>query len=294
MPGLSRRLRYWLGRAFSHFWRFKSLAFSEWLFRSVGEPCVLTRRLFGYHFSVDVSRTVTHRLLYLEGERMVGERRLVTSLIEPGMRIVDVGANIGYYLLMFERALGGDGEIVCFEPEPSNLAELKRNIARNAFTNVVLHEAAVGEHEGRAGLKAGINSRVVAEGEGDYSVPVLSLASAIPDRVDMIKIDVDGYEAHVLLGAKELLARDRPRMFLEFHPHHIHKSGYSFDHVYDVLTACYDDMCCYEMPEKPGSCAKIGERYFGRDPVRRIDDSEKLIEDTRSGRRQRTFWIVCR
>ena len=66
----------------------------------------LVKRPFaGGDLFLDLARSQTQRLLWLNGERVVGERSLLASLLRPGMFVVDVGANIGYYLLMLERSV---------------------------------------------------------------------------------------------------------------------------------------------------------------------------------------------
>jgi FkbM family methyltransferase len=75
-------------------------------------------------------------LLYLEGERSIAERYLIRGLLSPGMRVVDVGVNIGNYLLMFERGMGPSWKIVCITPSPWNLPGLKENIRSNGFGSV--------------------------------------------------------------------------------------------------------------------------------------------------------------
>src|SRR2546425_519293 len=81
--------------------RFRALPRAERLFRDVEAGTFLERPLFGYRYVCDVSRTGPQKLLYLVGERIISEANLVRSLLTPGMTIVDVGANVGYYALMF-------------------------------------------------------------------------------------------------------------------------------------------------------------------------------------------------
>jgi FkbM family methyltransferase len=75
-------------------------------------------------------------LLYLKGERFLEERCLFRNLVEPGMTVVDVGANIGYYMILFRELVGERGKVVCFEPYRENLKEIRRNRDKNNFGNV--------------------------------------------------------------------------------------------------------------------------------------------------------------
>ena len=135
---------------------------AEKIFRDVKRGTLLERRLFGHRFVCDVSRAGPQKLLYLIGERYVSEANLVRPLLAPGMKVVDVGANVGYYTLMFAQVVGPGGRIIAIEPSPCyNLPELKLNIERNELRNVEIVSKAVGNFRGEVGLRAGINSGVV-------------------------------------------------------------------------------------------------------------------------------------
>src|SRR5215831_18680612 len=144
VPAAAPPLRARLARLRAFAWRFHTLPASARAFAGAARPLVLSRRLFGCELQVDVSRSNVQRLLYLEGERFIAERRLVRRLLAPGMRVADVGANIGYYLLLIESAVGPGGRVTCCEPDPDNLCELRRNVAANEFRNVEVVAAAAG------------------------------------------------------------------------------------------------------------------------------------------------------
>ncbi len=226
------------------------------LFSDVANPLVLKRTFGGLWLYLDVSRSIYHQLLYLEGERLVHERHLLRRLVSPGMRVVDVGANIGYYTLMFHRLVGPSGEVICIEPSPENLEELRRNVDGNHLANARIISCAVGETPGRVGFKAGINGGVVRDGEGAYTADVQTLDSLVAERVDFVKIDVDGYEGHVLKGARELLARDRPILFLEFHPELVGRHGTSFDEVLELLSGVYSSIEFFETCRRGWGCCR--------------------------------------
>ena len=137
---------------------------------------------------------MAQQMLYLEGERFIKERYLVKSLVSKGMTIVDIGANIGYYLLMLESVIGENGKIYCIEPSQENLPELKRNIKQNKLDNVELIEAAVGSQKGTVGMKSGINAGVTDADHAPYQVEVDTLGALVSTSIDFIKIDVEGEE----------------------------------------------------------------------------------------------------
>jgi hypothetical protein len=105
--------------------RFSTLPRAQRLFHDIEPGTLLERGLFGHRFVCDVSRTGPQKLLYLIAERYVPEASLVRSFLAPGMNVVDVGANIGYYTLMFAQVVGPEGRIITIEPSPENLPELR-------------------------------------------------------------------------------------------------------------------------------------------------------------------------
>jgi FkbM family methyltransferase len=284
--------RAYMARLSAFVWRFRTIALADRVFAGAPAGAQAERRLFGYRISLEVARSNVQRLLWLDGERYIGERELVRGMLAPGMRVVEVGANIGYYLLMVERAVGPGGSITCFEPEPSNLRELRRNVARNSLANVEIVEAAAGREEGSVSILEGINLHIVEGRPADRVVRLVRLDEAVTTAVDFLKIDVDGYEGHVLAGARRLLAEHRPTLFLEVHPWLL-PPPYTVDGLLHDLSAHYPPPDLFEAASERTLWEKLAVRYGGR-AVRRVPDREALLTDCRQGRRNHTFWAVFR
>ena len=288
-------MKFVLTRLWALLNRFGTLPLARRAFAGLSSPAWVSRPLFGGRMHLDLARSDAQQLLYLEGERFVEERAVLARMLRPGMTVVDVGANIGYYLLLFRQLVGSGGTVVCIEPSEENLPELKRNIAANPRLTVLLHEVALGEEDGEVGLRSGINSGVVEVAEAAHVVPVRRLDSLLQHRVDMLKIDVEGYEGQVLAGAHGLIERDRPEIFLELHPHIIGHFGFSLRGILGDLAKNYSDIRLYERREQDGSLAsKMRVRYLGADGLVEIDDQEAYIERYSTNSPSHTFWAVCR
>jgi len=282
-------------RVWTFLFRFGTLARANRVFAGVPAGTWTTQRLFGHKIDLDVSRSTAQQLLVLEGERAIEERHLLRRLLRPGMTAVDVGANIGYYLLLIEQVVGSRGKVICIEPSIENLPELRRNIASNRFSNVVLHEVALGDHQGEVGLRTGINSGIANQDGAAYSVPLRRLDALVDEPVHFLKIDVEGYEGQVLAGTEGLISRHKPVLFLELHPHIVGRFGYSVRGILDGLGGHYRQITLYERqpPEEQTLLDKIATRYLGRDPMQVVVDPDAYVARFDRGDRPHTYWAVC-
>jgi FkbM family methyltransferase len=147
--------------------------------------------------------------------------------IRPGDVAVDIGAHIGLYTMAMAHAVGPLGNVIAFEPDRTNLGVLSRHLSMNSLADKIqLVESAVGDEDatiGFAGDRSSV-SRVAAPGDViTGKVIVIKLDTYFRGRaVDVLKLDVEGYEGQVLNGASELLSDPlrRPRLiFIEMHPH---------------------------------------------------------------------------
>ena len=288
----SERMRLRLFRAYAWVWRFRSLALAETVFRNYDSSCIVTRRFFGYNLYLDVSRSNAQRQLYLVGERFVSEAVLVNSLLKPGATVVDVGANIGYYVLLAANRVGQSGRIIAFEPEPDNLVELRMNVECNGLSNVEIRPFAVGAETGQIVFATGVNGRVCSgmAASDTVRVPIVTLDTTLTDTIDMIKIDVEGYEGEVLAGAESTIKQCRPNLFVEIHPTLMYEK-YTVDGILEFLQSYYSDIKFYQPAVRQTMTQKLG-RYVGRPNIEE-HTREAVLAACRDGT-QPTFWAICR
>jgi FkbM family methyltransferase len=152
----------------------------------------------------------------------------VMRLVQAGDHVAEVGASMGLYALAFAGRVGAAGRVTAFEPDPESASALEANISANGWQErVTVVRAAVGESSGQVRFAAarGLESRIEMRPEvrdGVIAVPMVTLDDALAGRrIDLIKIDVEGFEQQVLEGARKILAdkNRRPRAILvEVHP----------------------------------------------------------------------------
>ncbi len=158
------------------------------------------------------------------GER--GLIALVRRAVRPGDRVVDVGANVGFYSELLARGVGPSGHVHAFEPEPRNF----RRLAARAAALPQLHPvaAAVAERPGRVDLHLSphlnVDHRTYSTGEARavITAEAVSLDSffARGEQVHFIKMDIQGAEYPALLGMRTLVARSpEMRIVMEFWPY---------------------------------------------------------------------------
>ena len=176
----------------------------------------------GAKFAIPTSDiTILPSLLNNDYEKL--EFQLIKALVQPGMTFVDVGANIGIHSVIASRLIGEKGYVYSFEPEPTNFALLKANLLRNGCTNVTAVNVAVGDK--RSKLKLYIESGSIGThsllpknttAKNAIEVNVIPLDEYFKGKtVDILKVDVEGFESQVLDGAKEVL-RQAQCVFFEY------------------------------------------------------------------------------
>jgi FkbM family methyltransferase len=171
------------------------------------------------------------------------ERQLLKSILSEGAVVVDAGANVGIYSQFLSRCVGPTGIVHSFEPSPENFKRL--HSAMRKLANVRLCQAAVGECSGKSKLyvsdKLNVDHRTYTT-EADSRRAALIDMIALDDyfksgeRVDLIKMDIQGYELHALRGASRVLA-DNPaaKLLLEFWPYGLKQAGENWLQLIETL-----------------------------------------------------------
>ena len=156
------------------------------------------------------------------GSYEIAKQRAVLRLAAPGMKVLDIGANAGFYTLGFARLCGPAGHVWAFEPDPRNLENLRFHLAVNGVTNATVVAAAVCDRGGSARFEPG-PSRATGHlsGSGTREVATVALDTLLDEGAipvpDLVKMDVEGAEASVLEGAARILAAGRTTWLVAVH-----------------------------------------------------------------------------
>lgn len=143
-----------------------------------------------------------------------GDAALLAALahIKPGDYVVDVGCNIGLHSHWYAKSVGPSGAVFGFDPNPEVIECARNNCPEGRFENV-----AIGAREGHAVLELNENvgaSHIEKSEYGDVRITSLDVHYREP-RLNLIKIDAEGFEIDVLFGARETIARHQPIMVIE-------------------------------------------------------------------------------
>jgi FkbM family methyltransferase len=163
------------------------------------------------------------------------------------MVVFDIGANIGYYTLMISRLIAPDGMVHSFEAATSTYNRLKEHIHINNFNNILFHHSAVSDNNGQSVIYCADESNTGESRLESFkgfkkkeSVNCITLDTYIEkeavEKVDFIKIDVEGAEMLVIKGALSLLNNYRPVVMLEINPLYLSRMGSDVTTLISTIT----------------------------------------------------------
>jgi FkbM family methyltransferase len=161
------------------------------------------------------------------------ESTFIRAHLRPGMRAMNVGANVGYTALVMAGAVGDDGTVIALEPDPLNFSLLWHNLERNGAVRAIPIHAAAGDATGSISLQQS------PDNAGDHrtthqplsvnavDVPVVRVDDLLPEdaRLDLVSVDAQGFDHRIVRGMTALLERCHPHLLVEFWPSGIMETG---------------------------------------------------------------------
>lgn len=183
----------------------------------------------GLWMQLDI-RDLVQETLLLEGIWEPKTTRYLCSSLSPGQVFIDIGANAGYFSLLASRSVGESGRVLAVEPNPTMAKQLRQNIQRSGLTNIAIVEAACSDSVGVQELFVG---NPYNTGNSSLSPNNLAWTKSVRvgcitadlllerhhfQRLDLVKIDVEGAELQVLRGMATVLKRLQPEIIIELTP----------------------------------------------------------------------------
>ena len=178
------------------------------------------------------------RILWADPDFVLDGEIFLSTVCRPGDTVVDVGANIGVLSLLASRLVGSAGSVFAIEAHPRTYLALLNNLKKNLTTNVKPLCIAVGPEPGTVRFSDRLDDdwNKVDGNSGSLEVEVKPLDDVCDDyaHIDVLKIDVEGFELHVLKGATKVLART-DCVLLECWSEHTRGFGYTPDQLIALM-----------------------------------------------------------
>lgn len=181
---------------------------------------------------------------------------VVSRLIFPGQTVIDMGAERGWFTLLFSSLVGEKGRVISFEPSEEIFDKLKTNVRINNFSWVKCENLAISNKSGKSFFvfsndRIFPNIKIIkhCSGLGYITDKKVKMRGRVVEtttldnyliknrikHVDFIKIDIEGSEYYTLLGAKRTLVKMKPKLVVEFNRDTALRSGHSIEKVYNFL-----------------------------------------------------------
>jgi FkbM family methyltransferase len=200
------------------------------------------------------------------------ETEFVKSFVKKGMRVVDVGANIGYYTLLLAKLVGESGNVHSFEPSDELMEIVRSSAGFNGYHNIVYHNCAVGDYEQEVVFdKKNFmvdEKRVV----NDDHIQMCQIDDSF-GMIDFLKSDTDGHDGSVIIGMRDMLINNDTVAMIEYFPEMWERVGttptefFQFVQQFSLNCCVLEDDC--HLVHYP-----VGEllRYPNRDSYTPIED----------------------
>jgi FkbM family methyltransferase len=187
--------------------------------------------------------------VFVGGAYEPNELAFLAATLKPGMTVIDVGANEGLHTLVAASRVGPAGRVLAVEPSSREFHRLLANVELNRLDNIEAHRVALcghvgvgrlavaeGNHAGQNALGDEIaNPEVHATGHEQVELQTLDRIAQDLARLDFVKLDAEGSEAHILQGGVETIRRFQPLMLIEIAPDHLASQGSTVDETHALI-----------------------------------------------------------
>lgn len=241
LPSLARYLRHFPIQRGK--WRLQktAIAWGRQVGRDLGTRTIRTKH--GFQMQLRLVDWVDQHI-YATGEYEPEVVTAAQAILAPGDVAVDIGANIGFFTLLFSMQVGPSGRVIALEAQPSVFERLNYNVAINPTLNIETIEVAATDREGTLSFycgpveHSGVGS-IRNRGSEDVEIVVNAYRAdsilASYNAIRLIKIDVEGAESSVIAGLTATLLRCKPDVLMEVSEHYLRESGSSAAELVSTL-----------------------------------------------------------
>ena len=167
------------------------------------------------------------------------EEQILKALLNTGDTFVDIGANIGHLSLFAATLVGEQGKVYAFEPHPKTFSFFKQNIELNNMTNIRANNCGLAEKEGVLNFtdsRSDDQNFILQESTSGVTVEVKTLDSCLPlEKINLLKVDTEGYEKFVFQGATKTLTNTE-MVYFETNENNCQRFNYSVSDLLDLLS----------------------------------------------------------
>lgn len=164
------------------------------------------------------------------------EVNFIWNYLMPGDTFIDVGANIGQLTLTGAKKVDKTGQVFSIEPHPSTFKFLNKNIKLNGFKNIKTYNLAIGDKNGKAcfsNIRSDDQNFITDKGSIEIDVKKLD-DLFLNKKIELLKIDTEGYELFVLNGALNLL-KNTEAVYLEIYQTNFERYNYDIKKIVNLL-----------------------------------------------------------
>lgn len=245
------------------------------------QPRYIKRRIYDYDLYLDVNDPGISRTLLLFGKREIEHKIILNKVLQPGMTVLDIGANIGYYAIMEAKVVGVTGKVIAIEPSPKNIHLLKRNLSLNQCHHVKVMPGAVSDRGGQREFYLSSASNLHTfhnQGSAIHQltgetiiVTTYSVMEVMADhgKPDLIRMDVEGHEVEIINGLLSAIQHHAWSPMILFETH---ITRYSKDHDMAATLRRLFDLGYYVMylasNAESGSARIEARGYRGSSPIK--------------------------
>ena len=221
--------KYWMIRALSRTGRLFRVFYPSWYYEMDGHLLYVNERDWRM---LPITMDYTNKAIW-EPETT----KIVKQVVKPGQVAVDIGASVGYFSLLLARLVGKEGRVISIEPTSGNFKYLRHNIEKNGYHNVMGYKVAAWDKREMVGVMPHSFTKEFVQG-----VPVDDiLESNGIEKIDFIKIDVDGADLKALKGLERTIKRSPTlKMTCEYYPKYLAMAGENPNEFIEFLKKYFD------------------------------------------------------